>query len=218
MRAAVINALKYFGAPMLYRTMPIGLRPRRFQEWLNRLAETQNIEGAVLEVGCASGGTASFSRKFMREGRDDRPYICVDTFRGFVKEQYAEDVRLGNSWRHYDQFSGSSRRLVRRLLDMHGASDIELIQGDISKMSAADLPQKISCCLLDVDLAVPIYDGLRLVWPILQPGGVICVDDCYEENSGDWQALKGLKKFCDESGVPASYAYGIATLKKPLKR
>jgi hypothetical protein len=59
---------------------------------------------------------------------------------------------------------------------MHGAEDVKLIQADISKIDKARFPTSISACLLDVDLAVPIYDGLTLIWPRLETGGVIVVE------------------------------------------
>lgn len=214
--AAIRGQIKLTLVPILYKHYPIGLRPRRFGTWLNCLRETQGLFGAVLEVGVASGGTAAFSHKYLREGGDQRPYVCVDTFNGFVKEQFAEDVKLGNSWAHFATFSASSKQLVRKVLDLHGGADVILIQGDISKLTTKDIPSSISACLLDVDLAVPIYDGLRLIWPLLEAGGFICVDDCYEEDTGNWQALKGLQRFCQENGLQPVMKDRLGILQRPI--
>jgi hypothetical protein len=202
-------------APLLYRNT-IGLRPRRFYLWLDCLQRTGAMAGAVVEIGVASGGTAAFSHRFLREGGDTRAYYCIDTFHGFVKEQFAEDVRLGNSWKHYRQFSANSMSLVRKVLDMHGATDTIIIQADVSTLRQEQLPQQISACLLDVDLAVPIYDGLKLIWPLVESGGLVAVDDCYDDNESDWQAIKGLRRFCDEMSLDYRVSYGMGFLSKPV--
>ena len=112
-------------------------------------------------------------------------------------------------------FSANSQNLVRKVLKMHGAGEVKLIQGDISKIDKAKFPKSISACLLDVDLAVPIYDGLSLVWPLLETGGVIVVDDCYESRGGGgWQALTGYRKFCQEMELDQHFFYGAAYLVK----
>jgi hypothetical protein len=208
----VIGALKISCAPILFRHCPIGLGPRRLYCWLNCLLATAHLKGAVLEIGVAAGGTAAFSHKFLREGGDTRPYYCIDTFAGFEREQFAEDVRLGNSWLAFGWFSTNPQALVRKVLAMHGAKDAVLVKGNISTLSASDLPETVSACLLDVDLAVPTYDALKLIWPKLEPGGKIAVDDCYESSKTHWQALKGLRKFCTEAALAPEFHNGMAVL------
>src|ERR1700733_14570490 len=202
-------------APLLYRNYPIGLQPPRLYLWMDALYKTRHLSSPIVEVGVAAGGTSAFSFKFLRQIDSRRDYICVDTFNGFTKEQFAEDVRLGNEWKKFTMFSANSQNLVRKVLKMHGAGDVKLIQGDISKIDKAKFPKSISACLLDVDLAVPIYDGLSLVWPLLEDGGVIVVDDCYESRGGGgWQALTGYRKFCQEMELDQHFFYGAAYLVK----
>lgn len=202
-------------APLLYRNYPIGLQPPRLYLWMDALYKTRHLSSPIVEVGVAAGGTSAFSFKFLRQIDSRRDYICVDTFNGFTKEQFAEDVRLGNEWKKFSMFSANSQSLVRKVLKMHGAGDVKLIQGDISKIDKAKFPKSISACLLDVDLAVPIYDGLSLVWPLLETGGVIVVDDCYESRGpGGWQALTGYRKFCQEMELDQHFFYGAAFLVK----
>jgi O-methyltransferase len=201
-------------APLIYKYYPIRLQPSRLYLWLDALYKTRSLRGAVVEVGIAAGGTSALSFKMLRQIRSMREYVCIDTFSGFPKEQFEEDVRLGNSWKHSGDFSDSSIELVQRVLELHGASDIRLIKGDISKIDPAKLPSSVSACLLDVDLAVPIYDGLKLIWPLLESGGVVVVDDCYENNVDEWQALKGYRKFCSEAGLNEHFFGGAGYLVK----
>ena len=204
------TAIKKTLAPILYRHYPIGLSPARFHLWLDCLRKTNGVDGTVMEIGVSAGGTAAFSRNYLRELGDDRPYLCVDTFSGFVKEQFDKDVSLGNTKRSMRSFSANSIDLVRRVLDLHQATDVRLVKADISKMPLSEMPASVSACLLDVDLAVPVYDGLKLVWPRLARGGIIMVDDCQEGDG--WQALVGVRQFAAEFGVQPQLQHGAALL------
>ena len=80
-------------------------------------------------------------------------------------------------------------------------------------MDRASIPDRISACLVDVDLAVPVYDGLRLVWPHMENGRYL-VDDCLENNEGDWQAIIGYRRFCKEAGLDEHFFCGVGFLVK----
>ena len=102
------------------------------------------MEGAIVEVGVAAGGTRAFSYNFLQEIGVQKSYVCVDTFAGFVKEHFAEDVKRGNSWTKYEQFSANSISLVQRVLKIHKAQKIHLIHADISTIQAGKLPEKLA--------------------------------------------------------------------------
>ncbi len=207
------TALKMLFAPVIFRHYPIGLKEPRFHLWLDALRDTQGVEGSVVEVGIAAGGTSAFSRNYLRYVGDPRPYLCIDTFGGFVDEQFDNDVSLGGTATNRNLFRANSMGLVRKVLKLHGASDIQLLKADICRAKPSDMPAAISACLLDVDLASPIYSGLKLIWPLLSPGGVILVDDCLDGN--DWKALDGVKQFSQESGIPFRLVHGGAIFTKP---
>jgi hypothetical protein len=108
-------------------------------------------------------------------------------------------------------FSANSVGLARRVLRLHGIQDVELIKADICAYPSSTLP-RISVCLLDVDLSKPTYEGLRRVWPKVEDGGVVLVDDCSPESS--WKARHGYAKFMNEIGRPEEYNFGFGTLRK----
>jgi hypothetical protein len=56
-----------------------------------------------------------------------------------------------------NEFSANSPSLTRWVLDKHGGKDVVIHQGDIVSLPDSELPNKISACLLDVDLTDPIY-------------------------------------------------------------
>jgi O-methyltransferase len=198
--------------PLIYRYPPIGLQPERLQLWLRTLIDTSAVEGDIVEVGCSLGGTAAFSWRMLRNLGIAKRYVCVDTFSGFVPEQFDNDVKRGNQEANRWLFADSSSELVRAILDQHDAKEVALVQGDIVTIPESQLPPRISAALLDVDLAVPIYEGLKKLYPRLAPGGVIAVDDCPENY--DWQARQGYDRFCRDAGIAPRYELGVGLIRK----
>lgn len=212
LRVGVKRIAKSLLRPLIYRYPPIGLQPERLQLWLRTLIETSSVEGDIVEVGCSLGGTAAFSRRMLRNLGVAKRYVCVDTFSGFVPEQFDDDLGRGNRETNRWLFADNSSALVRAILDQHGATDVVLVQADIVTIPDSQLPERISAALLDVDLAVPIYEGLKKLYRKLSPGGVIAVDDCPENY--DWQARQGYDRFCKEAGFTPRYELGVGLIKK----
>jgi O-methyltransferase len=192
--------------PLVFRYPPIGLQPERLQVWLKILVETGQIDGAVVEVGCRLGGTAAVSWNMLRNLGVRKRYICVDTFSGFVAEHFEDDLKRGNHEVNRWMFADNSIDLTRKILDPHNARGVELIRADIVTLPREKLPEVISAALLDVDLAQPIYEGLKKLYLRLVKGGVIVVDDCPE--SCFWKARQGYEQFCAEFGITPHYENG----------
>ena len=61
---------------------------------------------------------------------------------------------------------------------------------------------------LDVDLYRPMKSGLSKLYQGLEPGGVIIVDDC-DENDARWDgADQAYKEFMQEIGQPVDIVLG----------
>jgi O-methyltransferase len=193
--------------PMIYRYPPFALQPERLYLFLHYLIETRAVPGPVVEIGCNLGGTAIIARRMMRGLGIDKPYICIDTFDGFIAEQFAVDEALGTPAEVHDLFSGNSKELVAKILRRHRCDDIELRQGDITTLPDEALPDKCSAVLVDVDLTEPTYAALKRLWPRMAPGGVMLIDDCPEDSG--WKARIGYSRFCRDHGVPESYRFGM---------
>jgi hypothetical protein len=188
-----------------------GLQPERLYLYLDALWQRRELPGYALEVGCYRGGTALLAQTMLRRTGFPRPYRCIDTFGGFVDDQFDADVKHGTPERLRSAFSSTSLPLVRRLLDQHGCKDIELVQGDIIKVPESALPERIAVCLLDVDLEVPIHRGLERIYPRLVEGGIILVDDC--PASTDWVGARiGYRNFVRAHGLEEVYQMGMGIL------
>ena len=202
--------LRRYSPRLLYPYPNSSLAPERLYAYLDALWQRRELDGAVVEVGCWLGGTAAIASRMLERTGHPHRYVAVDTFGGFVPEQYDHDEALGtpNDYRH--TFDGSSRDMVRRLLNHWQAPNVELVQGDIVTVPDEQLPERIVVALIDVDLDIPVYEALRRLYPRLVPGGVALVDDCGD--SGWPGANTGYERFVGENGLPERYfvGFGIA--------
>lgn len=201
--------LRRYAPRLLYPTPRSSLQPERLYAYLDALWQRRDLEGAIVEVGCWLGGTSALAWKMLTRTGYQHRYVAIDTFKGFVPEQFAHDERLGTPRSNRAIYNGSSPRLVRTLLDSWGAAGVELMQADIASLSNTRLPESIAVCLIDVDLEIPVFEGLRRIFPRLEPGGIILVDDCPKEPAtGDatWVGGRlGYQRFIQERGMEEKY-------------
>jgi len=198
--------------PLLYRYPPFVLAPERLYLYMHHLIQTKDVPGAVVEIGCNLGGTAVIAKRMLDRLDVHKTYVCIDTFDGFVSEQFETDAALGTPAKDQNLFSGNSRALVAKIMQRHGCDDVDLVQGDVMLVPDDELPEQCSGVLLDVDLTEPTYVALQRFWPRMAPGGFILVDDC--QDGGSWKARFGYSAFCRENGCPERYMYGMGILTK----
>jgi O-methyltransferase len=56
------------------------------------IEDTKHVEGAIAEIGCATGSTTVFLNKFMDAQNIQKTYYALDTFCGFVADDIALEV------------------------------------------------------------------------------------------------------------------------------
>jgi O-methyltransferase len=187
------------------------LVPENLYAYLDAVYKKRKLNGTILEVGCALGATAAIAYTFLARQGLHKDYTCIDTFQGFVPAHLEVDRRLGLPPENESKFSDLSKDMVQTALKSWGISQIRLIEGDIASMDESLIPDEISVCLIDVDLKVPVYRGLQRVYPNLQNGGVILVDDCTLGTS--WVgALEGYRQFISEQGLNEKYFMGFGVV------
>ncbi len=106
-------------APLLYRYPPFALAPERLYLFLHHLILTKDVPGPIVEIGCNLGGTTVIAKRMLDRLGVKKPYICIDTFDGFVDRQFATDAALGTPIKDQDLFSGNSKELVAKILHQH---------------------------------------------------------------------------------------------------
>jgi SAM-dependent methyltransferase len=212
MRDRIIYLRRRALARWLYRRPLSQLSPERLYLWSKVLIETAGVPGAVIEIGCASGGTTAHCDRLLRNIGAPKRYVAIDTFNGFIPDQFDHDAERGTPEAVRHGFAASSPSLVRQILRQLGAPDVELIRGDIVTMAPETLPQEISAALVDVDLSQPVHAALRKVWPLMAPGGTVLVDDCDPQNG--FRAREGFRRFCDEHELAETYEFGMGVLRR----
>ena len=198
-------------APYIYKHKPIGLSAGKLYLYLDALYKTQQVEGDVVEIGCNVCGTTALGNQMLRKMNSKKEYICVDTFGGFVDEQFASDQQKGTPSKKKSAFSNNDMELARKVLKLHKGENVKLIQADVVKLPADQLPKTISLCLLDVDLYEPIYVALEKLLPKMAKGGIILVDDCGGET---WKAGEAFKDFVAKHKITNwSNEFGMGIIK-----
>lgn len=202
---------------LLMRLHPVRpeLDPVRLTIMLRALAARRDTPGAIVEVGCYRGGTALEAYRALKIWGAERPYVCIDTFDGFIDEQFEADELLGTPRRLRHDFDVNSVEKVRRIFRHVGFDEIEVVEGDIAELPSHALPEQVATCLLDVDLAAPTLSGLRRIYPRLAPGGIILVDDCGDPSAG-WRAREGYAEFCRQEGLAEVYDAGFGIVERDL--
>jgi O-methyltransferase len=207
----VRGAVARYRPALLYRNPASSLQPERLYLFLDTLWRTRRVDGAVLEVGCWLGGTSAIASGLLQRTGYGKRYVCIDTFSGFVPEQFDRDREHGTPEDSRRLFTATSLQMVRTLLDHWGRPEVELVQGDIVSLPDELLPDKIAACLLDVDLDLPTYEALARIYPRLSLNGTILVDDCPERTP--WAGARvAYKRFVEENGLPERYEMGMGVI------
>lgn len=208
--------LRYHLAPIAFRYPRLGLAVPRFYQYLQAIERTNELRGAVVEVGAAYLGTTALASRFLREISEPdapRPYVAIDTFSGFVEEQFIHDRDLGTRPALRHAFSSNSMKIARRLRSQYGADDVSLVQGDIATLPDLALPETVSVALIDVDLDAPVYAALHRLWERLEPGGMLLVDDC-QPNGAYPGAYAAYRRFAQEKGLVPHIVRGAGIVER----
>jgi hypothetical protein len=210
-RSRIRVLLRRYSPQLLYPVPTSSLYPERLYAYLDALWQRRSMDGAIVEIGCWLGGTSAIASTMLTRTGHRHRYVAIDTFDGFVPEQFAHDQMLGVPANDRVMFSKNSLEMVRRLLDCWGAPGVELMQADIASLDSDRLPERIAVCLVDVDLEIPVYEALRRVFPRLESGGIILVDDCPDRTT--WAGARiGYARFIREIEADEQYSMGMGVL------
>lgn len=161
------------------------------------VAETRDVPGCYVEIGCAQGRTTVFLRKYMNEHGIVKDYYAIDTFGGFIPEHVDYEVGSRSKDRAISKiFVHNRRSWFDYSLKISGVDSVVSIEGDAAKFDFSSIGP-VAFALLDVDLYVPIKKILPELFENLSPGGVIVVDDCMPHELWDG-ALAAYSEFVAE--------------------
>jgi SAM-dependent methyltransferase len=208
----------HLARPALYTRQPFVIypylfSPRQLQELASQLLDAK-CEGSVVEVGCSQGWTTCFLNEAMREARVERPYICIDTFRGFLKEDiHFENEKRGKKESYEADFTLNDKKWFDTSMQRAGYKNVRSYQADAATFDYASLGP-IAFCLLDLDLYRPMKRSLSSIYSCLSSGGTIVVDDCKDDYKWDG-AFQAYSEFCQERGKERDVVFGkLGIIKK----
>jgi predicted O-methyltransferase YrrM len=169
-----------------------------------RYVSKNNIAGAMVECGVWRGGSAmAMMLALKKAGDDEREFYLYDTYEG-MSEPSKEDVSFrgdaaiekysktkapvgaGSNWCN----ASIEEVMVNVAKTGYSMARISFVKGKVEDTIPATIPQKIAILRLDTDWYESTRHELVHLFPLLQPGGVLLIDDY-----GYW---KGSKKAVDE--------------------
>jgi len=168
-----------------------------------RYLADREISGAYVECGVWKGGSMmAVARTLLNLGRTDADLYLFDTFEGMPPPTSDDVDRSGRPAQELldqDDDLESSRlwaraplESVKSALDSVGypAERLHFVQGKVEETLPDSAPERIAFLRLDTDWYESTRHELEHLWPRLQPGGILIIDDY-----GWWN---GARKATDE--------------------
>lgn len=169
-----------------------------------RYIAQSRVPGDFVECGVYLGGSIIAAALFCEYfGVDDRRFYIFDTFCGFPDSM--EDVDLTgrktvfSAMPHF--FDTHFRNIVEKNIQNSGVDPEHfiLLEGLVEEtLSESSVPDVLAYARLDTDYYRSTIHELNVLWPRLQPGGVLIIDD-YGHFEG---ARKAVDEFFSEPGRP----------------
>ena len=173
------------------------------------LENTRNVPGNIAEVGCESGTATVFLNKYMDAQGFEKTYYAVDTFSGFVQEDVDVEVSERGKSKQWieDFFAVNKKKWFDGTMLQNDITRVKSIEADVNRYNLRTLGP-LSFCLFDVDLYRPMRKGLKELYDVLSPGGIMVVDDCDESNRVWDGADQAYKEFMNDAGLPVEILHG----------
>lgn len=171
----------------------------------------REVEGDIAEFGCYIGTTSLFIRRLLDAAPvPARAFHAYDSFEGLPPKVQQDMTPVGADFKA-GELSISRKQLLAEFRKARLQPPV-VHKGWFGELGRGDVPERIAFAFLDGDFYQSIIDSLRLVWPRLQPGGVICIDD-YKRD-----ALPGVERavqdFFQKKSVQVRVAHNIGIIHK----
>jgi O-methyltransferase len=150
----------------------------------------RGVPGAYVECGVWKGGSMmAIARTLLSLGRRDAPLYLFDTFEGMPPPTRHDVSRSGQSAQDLlDKEQDHDRSLlwaraplaaVRTAMGSVGYPDehVHYVKGRVEETVPAQAPEKIALLCLDTDWYESTLHELEHLYPRLQPGGILILDD-----------------------------------------
>jgi hypothetical protein len=158
----------------------------------------REVPGAIVECGVWRGGSSMLAALTLeRLGARDRELWLYDTFEGMAEPTREDGAEAYAEWARHEapdvnHWCYGPIDVVRsNMLATGYPSDLlNLVQGKVEDTIPGRLPESIGLLRLDTDWYASTKHELVHLYPLLQPGGVLIIDDY-----GHWE---GARRAVDE--------------------
>lgn len=149
---------------------------------------TKNIQGDIVEFGCYVGTTSVYLAAALMH--TERKLYLYDSFEG-LPEKTPEDISpIGEQFKP-GELMATRKRLIKNLTNA-GVPMPRIKKAWFRDLEKKNIPERIAFAFLDGDYYGSVTDSLKLVWPQLEVGSVVIVDDYGNA------ALPGASKAVDD--------------------
>jgi len=184
----------------------------RLQVVLSKLEKVlqQGINGDIVEFGCYIGTTSLFIQRLLNCYTDQPRLLHVyDSFAGLPLKGSEDNSGVGIDFQP-GVLATSKKQLLKEFQKAHLKLPI-VHKAWFEALTSKDVPTAVAFGFLDGDFYSSILTSLQLVWPRLQTGGIVTIDDYQRE------ALPGVTKASEYffgRGQAVSFANHIAFIQK----
>jgi O-methyltransferase len=184
---------------------------QRLEVVLGELEKTlqAGTAGDIVEFGCYLGTTSLFIRRLLDKYGSAKQFHVYDSFEGLPPKVAQDSSPVGDDFRA-GELSVSRKQLLEQFHKARLQPPL-VHKGWFSDLTPGEVPDTIAFAFLDGDFYSSIIDSLRLVWPRMQDGGIITIDDSGRE------ALPGvdqaIRDFFQDKQVQIRTVHNIAILK-----
>lgn len=159
------------------------------------------VEGDIIELGCYVGTTSLFLQRQRLEYAPNKALHVYDSFAGLPTKTNQDQSPAGEQF-VAGELLATKAQLIRNFKQAHLPLPI-IHKGWFSDLTTDDLPPKICFAFLDGDFYSSIMDSLKVIWPKLQQGAVVVVDDYQTE------ALPGVRQAIKEWSINHSFTVRV---------
>ena len=157
----------------------------------SKLCHEKGLDGSVAECGVFRGDSAKFINKFFY----DKTLHLFDTFEGFKETDIEYEMKLqepsyiNGRFTSKEVFDNTDMELMMR--KMLYPENIKIHKGHFPE-TAKEIKDCFCFVNLDMDLYLPMIEGLRFFWNKMVSGGCILLHDYFHPE------LPGVKKAVDD--------------------
>jgi O-methyltransferase len=181
-------------------------------ENLHRVLDNR-IEGEIVEFGSYKGTTSLFLTRLLNKLSSNKKLHIYDSFEGLPDKSIQDASLIGDGFKS-GELKASKKDLIKEF-NKAGLAKPVIHKGWFNELRPKDVPTHIAFAFLDGDFYESIHTSLKLVWPRLNPGGIICIDD-YKRD-----ALPGVERAVQDffgSDEKITKIANIGVLAKSLTR